>query len=204
MKTLALLVLLILTKLNISAQSETHKLQKLKFKKGIYLSFQQITEDNPSYIDSFTVKERSNRDIVMWGGGKYTFELVLENKTSFKKIRKEFVGLSDGENFYISDRYTIKGWQGMTLCILSGPYIIAPVQSSAGEFTGGGLIPSMIKIGNGYLINIKEGSSISLSKKVLKELLKKYPTILSEYADKDLMDFTAEIIDKINMTERKE
>lgn len=204
MKKIALLTLLVLTNLNIFAQSETNELQKLKLKKGIYLSFQQITADNPSHIDSFTVKERTNGDIVMWGGGKYTFELAPENKVSFKKIRKEFVGISDGENFYISDRFTIKGWQGMTSCILSGPYIIAPIQSSAGQFTGGGLIPSMIKVGNGYLINIKEGSSIPLSKKVLKELLKKYPTLMSEYADQNLMDSAVDIIDKINQMERKE
>lgn len=108
MKKIALLTLLVLTNLNIFAQSKTNELQKLKLKKGIYLSFQQITADNPSHIDSFTVKERTNGDIVMWGGGKYTFQLAPENKVSFKKIRKEFVGISDGENFYISDRFTIR------------------------------------------------------------------------------------------------
>ncbi|MFZ4796513.1 MAG: hypothetical protein ACOYMA_03410 [Bacteroidia bacterium] len=202
MKKLLLVFLLGLSVFGLSAQSENKNFRTLNLKRGFYFSFEQIKNDSPTLVDSFFIREQTKGEIAMFGGGKFTFRLVPEDKTSFKKFKKQIVGLSDGENFYISDKYTINGWQGMTACILSGPYIIAPVQSDAGQF--GGVIGSFIKIGKGYLINLENGSSIQLSKKVLKEILKKYPAISKEYENMDLMDYAIEIIDKINKTEKKD
>jgi len=202
MKKLLLVSLLGFSVLCLFAQSENNNFRTLKLKRGFYFSFDQIKIDSPTLVDSFIVREQTKGEIAMFGGGKFTFRLVPENKAAFKKIKKQFVGISDGKNFYISDKYTINGWQGMTACILSGPYIIAPIQSDAGQF--GGVIGSFIKIGTGFLINIENGSSIQLSKKVMKEILKKYPDISKEYDNLDLMDYAIEIIDKINNTEKKD
>ncbi|MFY7733950.1 MAG: DUF6563 family protein [Bacteroidia bacterium] len=201
MKKLKLFVLLNFSVFGLFAQSENKELKSLKLKKGFYFSFEQIKADSPTVVDSFYIREQTKGEIALYGGGKYTFRLVPDDKTTFKKFKKQIVGISDGDNFYISDRYTIKGWQGMTVCILSGPYIIAPIQNDAGQF--GGIIGSIIKIGNGFLINLKDGSSKQLSKKALKDILKKYPTILKEYETMDLMDNAIEIIDKINKIEKK-
>lgn len=202
MKKLLLVFLLGFSVFGLSAQSENKNFRTINLKRGFYFSFEQIKNDSPTLVDSFFIREQTKGEIAMFGGGKFTFRLVPEDKTSFKKFKKQIVGLSDGENFYISDKYTINGWQGMTACILSGPYIIAPVQSDAGQF--GGVIGSFIKIGKGFLINLENGSSIQLSKKVLKEILKKYPAISKEYENMDLMDYAIEIIDKINKTEKKD
>ena len=203
MRQLILIILFGLTSSSIFSQSETGTTNHLKLKKGIYFSFKQITTNNPALTDSFIIKERTSGNIVMWGGGKYSFEFESKDKVEFKKTRKELIGISDGEDFYISDKFTVSGWQGMTLCLLSGPYIIAPIQGSAGQYTGGGLIPSMVKVGSGFLINLNNGTSRLLSKKVITEALEKYPDISQEYADKgDLIEFAVEIIDKINKAER--
>jgi len=191
--------------LTIFAQTEVDSSRNFKLKKGIYLTFEQITKENPANTDSFIIKERSAGSIVMVGGGKYTFEFLSKDNTEFKKFRKELVGISDGENFYISDKFTIKGWQGLTLCFLSGPYIIAPVKGNAGQYTGGGAIPSMISIGKGFLINLNEGVSVPLTKKTIIKLLAKYPDISKEYADKtDLLESAVEIMEKINKAERSQ
>jgi hypothetical protein len=135
----------------------------------------------------------------MVGGGKYTFELVGKDKAEFKALRRELIGVSDGDTFYISDKFTIKGWQGLTPCILSGPYVIAPVQGSAGQYTGGGIVPAMIKVGKGFLIDIRDGTSVPLSNKTLKRLLSKYPDIAAQYKDKqDLSDYSVDIVEQIN------
>lgn len=200
MKRLFIFMLFAQVTLTLFSQTGTDKPQQLKLKKGIYYSFLQITTDNPAGNDSFWIKERTNNNIFLFGGGKYSFELGSKDKAEFRKIKKECVGISDGENFYISDRFTVGGWQGMTCCLLSGPYIIAPIQGNAGQYTGGGLIPSTIKVGNGFLIDLNKGTSSKLSNKTLKELLIKYPDISKEYQGKnDLMEFAAEIINAVNI-----
>jgi hypothetical protein len=196
-------ILFTLTSVKIFSQSESDTPVQLNLKKGVYFSFQQIAKDNPALVDSLIIKERTNGNISMWGGGKYTFELPTMDKAEFKKIKKTLIGISDGESFYISDKFTVNGWQGLTRCLLSGPYIIAPVQGSAAQYTGGGLIPSMIKVGSGFLINLNVGNSRPLTKKVIKELLEKHPDIADKYAHKgDLIELSAEIINEVNKAEK--
>jgi len=205
MKQLFLFILFCLTLATTYSQPDTDRIQHLNLKKGIYFSFEQITTNNPALADSFVIKERTNGNIVMWGGGKHSLEFKSKDKAEFKKIRKEIIGISDGKDFYISDKFTVGGWQGMTLCLLSGPFIIAPIQAIAGQYTGGGLIPFMIKVGSVFLINLNNGISRRLSKRLIREVLEKYPDLSQEYADKgDLIEFAVEIMDKINKAEKKE
>lgn len=202
MKKFLFFILLALTSCKIFSQAQYDKFLQLKLKKGIYFSFQQITANNPLLTDSFIIKERANGNIVMWGGGKYTFELPLSSKSELRKIRKELTGISDGENFYMSDRFTINGRQGMTRCLLSGPYIIAPIQGSTSQYTPE-LTPSLTRAGKGFLINLNDSTTRPLSKKLIRKLLKKHPDITQEYTDKsDLIELSAEIIDKVNKAEK--
>jgi hypothetical protein len=176
----------------------TFDLHNLNCKKGVYLSFNEIYNDEPSFTDSFNIKERPKDAVLMWGGGNYTFELASNSDAEYKKLKRDLVGISDGVNFFISDNYIINGARGLTLCILSGPYIIANVQGNAGQFTGGGLIPALIKVESAFLINIKDGTSVPMTKKVLKRLLKSYPAIEKKYSGKKLTDFSVQIVDEIN------
>src|ERR1035437_899863 len=65
-----------------------------------------------------------------------------------------------------------------------------------------GLIPALIKTGNGYVININKGLSLPLTKKFLKDLLSQYPDLENEYKKKmSFMDHALEIIQRVNERE---
>lgn len=202
MKKVVLYILWSFASVSGFSQSKTDTIPKLKLKRGIYFSFAEMLVANPGNIDSFTIKERTEGSIIMVGGGKYTFELASENNAEFRKIRKNMIGISDGEFFYISDKYTIGGWQGLTACILSGPYIIVPIRGSASQYTGGGMVPGFISIGKGFLIDIREGTSHELTNKFIKKLISKYPIVAENYKDKEnIVEYSAEIINSINKIE---
>jgi len=201
MKKLTLFFALIFIVLATFSQQNSASVQTLNCKRGIYLSFEEVINNSPSFTDSFEIKERTKGNIIMVGGGKFGFELSSGNKSEYKKLKKNLIGISDGINFYISDKYTIGGWQGLTICLLSGPYIIASVQGTAGQYTGGGLIPSMVKVGNGYLIDLKTGKSVAITNKVLKDLLKPYPEIAKKYSVTDgLTENTFQIVSDVDST----
>lgn len=69
--------------------------------KGVYMSFEEIKNGAPSADFNLTVEERSQGDIIMIGGND--FKLISEDKLVKKKvIKKEIVGYSDGNNFFIN------------------------------------------------------------------------------------------------------
>lgn len=182
------------------AQSNTAR--PFQIKKGFYFKFAQLLDQKPARLDSFTVRERTSGNIKLLGGGLYSFDLVPQDQSEFKRLRKDMVGFSDGDKFYLSDKFTVGGWQGFSVCFLTGPYIIADIGTSAGQYTGGGLLPSLINVSNGYLINIKSRSSSPLTKKALKDLLKKYPELQDKYANQeDLVANAVQILDEINILE---
>jgi hypothetical protein len=175
----------------------------LILKKGIYLSFADIRADVPSRSDSFLIKERTSGDIFLVGGSKYGFELVPEDKKSTREIRRQFVGISNGAHFYLSDRITLHTWQGMSRCLLSGPYVIADVKGSAAPYTGGGVVSSMIAVNSGYIIGLKDSSCVPLTRKSLTKLLSKYPDIAKNYQNKmDILQYTIPILAEINQKEK--
>lgn len=191
--------------INCYGQSAPIQPSGLKLKRGIYLTFAEINTATPARSDSFTIRERTSGDIFLVGGGKYSFELASKDKREFRELRKALVGVSDGENFYISDRFTVNGWQGMTRCILDGPYLIADIKGSAAQYAGGGIIPGQITVNSGYLINLKTGRSSSITKKTLRELLSNYPNIAKDYQNKmDLTEFAIPIVDAVNQQEKNQ
>lgn len=200
MKTYPLLLLFLFFFGAVHAQTDT--LPSFTVKKGIYLSFKELANNEPGRTDSFHMELRTKSNIVMVGGGPYTFVLEDGKKSEFKTLRRSMVGLSDGERFYISDQLTVGGWMGFTPCVLRGPYILAPIQGSAGSYTGGGVLPSFLKTGRGYVIDIRTGANSALNKSFIRGLLKKHPDLAHAYKDKDdIMDSAVEIIMKVNELE---
>ena len=203
MKELTVLIAFLTCFITSYSQSESTEVSRLKLKKGFYFYFKEIRNDTPQFIDSFTVGERTSDNIFFFGGSRYTFDLMSKTNHEYNKIKEEIIGVSDGENFYISDIYTVGGIHGMSQCILSGPYLIALAKTDLSYFTLGGAIPSSLKSGSCYLINLKDGSSHSLTNRLLEKTLEKYPTIKNEYLNKDnLMEYAIEILEKINQTEK--
>jgi hypothetical protein len=190
--------------ITVFSQIDSVSLKSFKIKKGFYFSFDQIAKETPGRIDSFVIQQRTSSNIRLLGGGKYIFDLASKDKNEFKEMRKNLVGLSDGENFYISDKFTVGGWQGLTPCFLSGPYVIADIRANAGQYSGGGFIPSLIKVSDGYLIDLKSGHSIQITKKSLRDLLVKYPDIQKKYEDKEnILIFSTQIVEEINAIEKR-
>ncbi len=199
MKLFGFLILSILLHFGANCQMQSDTFACLKLKKGIYFSFIEIQTQNPSFFGPLIIIERKNSVLKMKGGGKYTFDSHVMSKAVLKKTKKYFVGISDGDNFFISDRFTIGSGQGMMPCLLTGPYLVAPVRGNAGQYTGGGLIPSLINVRQTALINLNTGHSEIISQEVLRKLLLKYPKTAHKYARvENLLDFSISIIDDIN------
>ena len=202
MKTYPLLLLFLSFLSGVHAQNDT--LPSFTVKKGIYLSFKELANNKPARTDSFHMELRTKSNIVMVGGGPYTFVLDDGKKSEFKALTRNMVGLSDGVRFYISDQLTVGGWMGFTPCVLNGPYILAAIQGSAATYTGGGVLPGFIKTGRGYVIDIRNGASAALNKSFIRGLLKKHPELADAYKDKDdMMDYAVEILIKVNEVESK-
>ena len=202
MKTYPLLLLFLSLLGAVHAQNDT--LPSFTVKKGIYLSFKELANNEPARTDSFHMELRTKSNIVMVGGGPYTFVLDDGKKSEFKALRRNMVGLSDGVRFYVSDQLTVGGWMGFTPCVLEGPYILAAIQGSAAAYTGGGVLPGFIKTGRGYVIDIRNGASAALNKGFIRRLLKKHPDLAEEYKDKDdIMGYAVEIIIKVNELENR-
>jgi len=200
MKHMFFLVLLFSFQLSVSAQGNSDSFVHVK--KGIYFSSEEIRNNSPSITDSFQVVERSKSSVFWVGGGEYTFELLSSDSLRYKKIRKTFVGISDGQYFYISHRLIDGSFLSMTRCLLTGPYLVAPIEGNLGQYTGGGIIPSLIKIKSGFLIDFKDGTSRKLSNDLIKQELKDYPELQKEFSKRgNLLERAVEIFSKVNELE---
>ena len=172
------------------------------FKEGIYFTYQELLENTPFYTDSISVVERSSGDLIWAGGSKYSFELPGANKQQLRDFKKKFFFVFHQDTLYVADKLTTNG-RGMTPCFLSGPYLIADANATVGTY-GGGLVGAMIKLGEGYLIDLKKGESVPLTRKVLKTLMAQYPEIERKYAgEKHDFDDVLRIVERINELERE-
>ncbi len=93
----------------------------------------------------------------------------------------------------------------MSRCILSGPFLIAEAKGTAAQYTGGGALASQIMINSGYIINLKDGHSIPLTRKSLMNLLSKYPDIAKDYQNKtDILEYAVPILIAVDRKEKAE
>ncbi len=206
-------IILMFSHFTIKAQKDT-TVNCFKTNRGIYFYFENILRNTPAApLDSFVIKEKTQGQKIMSGGGEYTLECLnkdLKNKNLLNEIREEYIGVSDGECFYISDNYTITQnaifkSKGLTKCLYNGPYIVAPIQKRASSIMGGGVIPSLIKIGQGFIIDLKNGITKEISNSSLKKVLSEHKQLLDEYNAKkgSLHSYTSEIITKVNEVENQ-
>ena len=200
MKHLFALIISTISIVTLKAQKDT--LQPFIIKKGIYTTFRDIRSSQPLPDTVFQIIKRKGANSVWIGGSSYKLDDDSLSRNKINALKKILVGVSDGQNFYISDRFTIGGYYGLTKCSLKGPYIYADIEESAAQYTGGGLIPALIKTGKGFVINVNKGLSLPLNKKFLKDLLRQYPDLENEYSKKmSLMDHAVEILQRVNERE---
>ena len=111
-KGLLLIVLLSLTQ-NVTAQQQ--------YPRGIYISFEEIQNRQPSLPDSANVKKRSGFDISMNGGNDYKI-ISLDNAIN-KILKRKAWAYSDGDTLYINCRqYKAQKWYAKVLSY--GDYLL--------------------------------------------------------------------------------
>lgn len=169
--------------------------ESFTIKKGVYTTFRDIRNNNPLPDTRVVIKERAG---LRTGGGPYKIESSSLSNHDLSELKKIFVGYSDGKDFYISDRFTTGGLRGLSKCFLKGPYILAQVEMSGPSTSGMGMSSASYE----YVININKGLSLKLTKKVLEDILKQYPTIEEEYKDeKHILRIDKVILQKVNKQE---
>ena len=109
---LLLVALLVLTQ-NLAAQQQ--------YPRGIYMSFEEIQNKQPSLSDSAVVKKRNEFDISMVGGNDYR---IKSSDKAIKEILKcKAWAYSDGDTLYINCRqYKAQSWYAKVLSY--GDYLL--------------------------------------------------------------------------------
>lgn len=165
-------------------------------KKGVYITFRDIRNNQPLADTTLKIKERAG--VAFGNSGDFKLESDSLSHDELSDLKMKFVGFSDGQDFYVSDRFTIGGVRGLSKCFLKGPYILADVEKSGPSSSGIGESSAIYE----YVINVNKGLSLKLTRKVLEDILGRYPDIESEYKEKKkLMDHAKEILQKINEKE---
>ena len=109
---LSILLILALTQ-NVVGQQQ--------YPKGIYMSFEDIQNRQPSLPDSAKVKKRSGFDISMVGGNDY--RIKSSDKAIKKTLKRKAWAYSDGDTLYINCRqYKAQTWYAKVLSY--GDYLL--------------------------------------------------------------------------------
>lgn len=84
--------------------------QSSSYPKGVYMSFDEILDKNPSQNIDLTLIKRTKGDIKMSGGNDY--KLIKEDKSIKKKIiKKEYYAYSNGDTLYVNClKYLVQPW----------------------------------------------------------------------------------------------
>ena len=110
-KCLSLWLIMSLTQ-NVAAQ---------QYPRGIYMSFEEIQNRQPSLPDSANVKKRSGFDISMNGGNDYKI-ISLDNAIN-KILKRKAWAYSDGDTLYINcHQYKAQPWYAKVLSY--GDYLL--------------------------------------------------------------------------------
>src|SRR5664279_1628418 len=118
MKHFSLFILTILAFTILKAQGP---LESFTVKKGVYITFRDIRDNKPLPDTTLKIKERAG--IAFGNSGDFKLESDSLSHDELSDLKKKYVGFSDGQDFYISDRFTIGGVRGLSKCSLKGPYI---------------------------------------------------------------------------------
>jgi hypothetical protein len=200
MKSFLLVLLTLSTLRGLQAQVLVDSLPLFIVKRGIYTSYTSLRNNLPNRYDSFRIISRAKGDIFLRGGGPFEFELDSADKYEFHALRKALVGISDGKQFYISDKYTSGKWMGISKCYLQGPYVLSFGGFNIDQYDGG-IVPRFALLSSGFVIDIRTREHVLLDEEFLKVFLKKYPELDEKYRNSDLMKYAIEILEIVNLKE---
>tara|TARA_B110000858_G_C17656843_1_gene405336 strand:+ start:222 stop:590 length:369 start_codon:yes stop_codon:yes gene_type:complete len=103
MKKIALFIFLIIINYTLNAQTE-------KYPKGIYMSFQEVIDENPSENDTVELEKRTKGKIKMNGGNDYQLNPVDKN-VKRKVLIKQVYAYSDGNDLFLNSfKHELQFW----------------------------------------------------------------------------------------------
>lgn len=103
MKKITLVFLLLVINYSIKAQMETYP-------RGIYMSFQEVKEKNPSENYTVELEKRSKGKIKMNGGNDYQLNPVNKNVKK-KVLKRQVYAYSDGNDLFLNSlKHELQFW----------------------------------------------------------------------------------------------
>jgi len=133
-------------------------LKTKNYKKGIYMSFKEFQDNNPSIKNKILVKESNELLQVFFGATTNILALYNDSTNKFKRFRKENWGACDGDNIYIR---------------FHGNYFKVSLDGKYSYFEEYGYGTGDNYYDNDYVLNIITNECIRLTKKNITKLLEK-------------------------------
>lgn len=116
-----------------------------QYPRGIYMSFKEVQDRQPSLTDSAIVKKRSGFDISMNGGNDYRIKSL--DKTTKKILKRKAWAYSDGDTLYINCRqYKAQNWYAK-VCSYGDYFLFDAGMSKLTKNKNGGAIAAGIMFG---------------------------------------------------------
>lgn len=75
--------------------------QNIKYKSGLYLTFEELIKNHPSSNINVELEKRTTHQIKMYGGNDYKLN-PIEKSAKKKYLKKEVCAYSDGENIFLN------------------------------------------------------------------------------------------------------
>lgn len=182
MKLIFIVLFNITTPLLTISQELPEILTTKQFERGIYKGFGEFLSNSPSIKDEFKIiTESGDRKIE---NDKEVYKLILSDSAYSKKDIRDFWGVCDGQNIYVSEQtYTgklvFRKFLGLgRYCFFNGTtYSQIPVP--APSVTGAILVPA--KHTEPIILNINNGKFYILSKDILRTIIEKDRELINQY-----------------------
>jgi hypothetical protein len=211
MKYLLFLLLLIpsLIKGQDSARNSIDSAVILKTHQGVYRNIMEFISDNPGLQLNYSIKNRSQSEIVMWGGSDYDVKFSRGIKKSF--IKDSIWGINTGEVILINNNLIGTNRGFVRLLKVDYPYsyftsnILARDESEEYAMYMGGAIfgaVSGIPYKRIVAIDMRTGAMIRLNDYGMTLLLQKDKDLLEKYKaldnrnDKEVVIEFLELVNK--------
>ena len=189
------LLLITLSSYAIEAQNLPPILKAEKLKRGIYASFDDFLNNDPSVHIEFTLKQRSRVKQYWFGGSDYTVQVTGAN--GLMTNANKYWGVCDGDSVYVnaSNYQKARGYvkllrlgrfcytKGITSDYLEGNGAIYSV-GAVGGAVGGAVVGALANIPQqaAFIFNINNGKFTMLTEDVLTKILNRDSSLGAEYA----------------------
>ncbi len=188
---------------NVKGQKLSYAILKDSLKKGIYFTFSEFRNNDPSFVVPFTVLEKKRTLTLLQSHDQYEviFEKVEDTK---KKDINSAWGFCDGKNIYVNGERGLSKRNCFEKLIGVGKYCYYLQWNYMNETTmmmspQGGMTNTPNNSEKKMVIDIVNTSEIELTKEEMLEILTPFPAILAQFkAEKNKKSKYFLYLDKVN------